>query len=111
METEHDAAQSGHAESNGALAATTDLGALLPPFRRPRPAARAALGAVGNPQMIKNAVTRLCLPGEPVLHAQGLNMARMISWRVPLRPDHVRGKAAWRVLAGPDDFNSCLQVL
>ena len=49
----------------GQLAPKGPTAAQPPPAAPPRPrqAARAALGAVGNPQMIKNAVTRLCLPG------------------------------------------------
>ena len=50
----------------GADAAKAAAGGGLPlKAARPRQPGRAAvLGAVGNPQMIKNALTRLCLPGE-----------------------------------------------
>ena len=48
----------------GADAAQATAGGALTKVARPRQSGRAVLGAVGNPQMIKNALTRLCLPGE-----------------------------------------------
>ena len=64
-------AGAGHPQPAGASAAQPPA-ASAP---RPRQAARAALGAVGNPQMIKNAVTRLCLPGGSAAQGAPLTFA------------------------------------